>query len=362
MASKPYPDVRRGVWRMKVRREADGPWEAVTLGKDPRLKGPRPPKSPPAWIAERARELAEAEYRARHGLGRAKAARSGLEGYALAYLEAYAKTKREGSAKQARRHALRFVAWARARGITAVQAVSRAHCRDYLESRIGLVSHNTLRVERNYLMPIWGRAVEDGLIEANPWDYARTPGKPEPVGETFWSPGQVRAIAAASPMAWQRDLVFTLAYTGIRISAALAMEWGWIDWGAGTVTVPAAHDKACVGYTLAMAPVAADVLRRRHALVRGPLVFPSSRDPSRPYSYDTAKDAIRRAVAKAGVPGGTPHDLRHTYGRWLALKGVPVNVIMAQLGHRNIKTTERYISVGHAEAKSFMDALSDPPA
>ena len=36
------------------------------------------------------------------------------------------------------------------------------------------------------------------------------------------------------------------------------------------------------------------------------------------------------------------HDLRHTHGSALAMAGVPLNVIAAQLGHLDTKTTEKH--------------------
>jgi integrase len=48
-------------------------------------------------------------------------------------------------------------------------------------------------------------------------------------------------------------------------------------------------------------------------------------------------------AAKAGLPSRvTFHSLRHTCGAWLSMKGVPMRVIQAILGHSSISVTERY--------------------
>ena len=49
------------------------------------------------------------------------------------------------------------------------------------------------------------------------------------------------------------------------------------------------------------------------------------------------------ASARATVePAATFHILRHTYASALAMKGVPMGVIAAQLGHADTRMTERH--------------------
>ena len=38
------------------------------------------------------------------------------------------------------------------------------------------------------------------------------------------------------------------------------------------------------------------------------------------------------------------HSTRHTFGTWLAERGVPVTVIQSLMGHSSVTTTERYMS------------------
>jgi integrase len=231
--------------------------------------------------------------------------------------------------------------------------VTRAACRDYLESRIKDVSHNALRVERGFLMPIWSRALDDGLVAANPWARVRVPGKPAPTSVTFWTSEEIARIAAACRRPWQRDLVLVLANTGLRISTGLAMAWPWVDWAAGTIAIPRGPDIK-TSYVHVLGRVARDVLERRLATGTGDLVFPRPQGGAGRMSYDTARDAIDRAVARAGVRPGTPHDLRHSYGRALALAGVPVTVIQSQLGHTTLAMTLKYVATGQDHAARFV--------
>jgi integrase len=52
---------------------------------------------------------------------------------------------------------------------------------------------------------------------------------------------------------------------------------------------------------------------------------------------------LEEASARANiVPHVTFHILRHTHGSHLAMKGVPMGVIAAQLGHSDTRMTEKH--------------------
>lgn len=54
---------------------------------------------------------------------------------------------------------------------------------------------------------------------------------------------------------------------------------------------------------------------------------------------------LPRLAAKANIEKRVhAHGLRHTHAAELALEGVPMHVIQAQLGHSNLGTTSRYLA------------------
>lgn len=63
--------------------------------------------------------------------------------------------------------------------------------------------------------------------------------------------------------------------------------------------------------------------------------------------------------AKAGVPAGHPHALRHTFGTALAEAGVDLAVMQALLGHTHIDTTARYVHLAPTHVKAEFDAARD---
>lgn len=53
----------------------------------------------------------------------------------------------------------------------------------------------------------------------------------------------------------------------------------------------------------------------------------------------------RKLVTECGMPGFRFHDLRHTFRTWGAEAGVPLEVMMAQLGHMDRETSLEYVHI-----------------
>lgn len=62
-----------------------------------------------------------------------------------------------------------------------------------------------------------------------------------------------------------------------------------------------------------------------------------------------------RDAAGLADPQPTIHDLRHSFGSWLADRGVPPHEIQSLMGHSSLRATERYI---HASGDRFGRALA----
>jgi integrase len=343
MASKPFFDPRRGDWHMKYRPSPFGPWVRVKLGKHPTpYPASKPPRKPPRKIEERAAEFAEIEWRAKHRLP-SRQGSDPLAAYADAYLAGFELLHRHNTARHAAKTIERFVEFATDNRVTAVQMVSRALCRKYLESRaVSGISQATLKSECGYLSPLFSRAVDEEVIASNPWARIRVPGKSAKHAPTFWSNDEIRAIVVAAPEQWMKDLILFLANTGIRISAALQARWDWIDYGRRVIAVPAPHDKAGRGYQAVLTIFLADMLNRMRSRTPGPYLFPNRW--GRPRAYAFTGRLFARAVSRAGVPPGTPHDLRHTFGR-LLMNDAPAHAVMAALGHSSLAMTQEYTRI-----------------
>lgn len=77
-------------------------------------------------------------------------------------------------------------------------------------------------------------------------------------------------------------------------------------------------------------------------------VFVALKGPRRgqPLSVDGLDEILAGARERAGLAGGTCHELRHTCFTRLRQAGMPIEAIQAQAGHRSIASTRVYLHLG----------------
>jgi hypothetical protein len=63
------------------------------------------------------------------------------------------------------------------------------------------------------------------------------------------------------------------------------------------------------------------------------------------------------AVEKAGIKDFTWHCLRHTFGSWLAARGVDLRKIQELMGHKDIKMTVRYTHLSQPDLLAAVEQL-----
>ena len=69
--------------------------------------------------------------------------------------------------------------------------------------------------------------------------------------------------------------------------------------------------------------------------------------------------AFLRACKAAGVVDFHFHDLRHTAASWMRQRGVPLDLIQRQLGHKDSRMTARYAHVAAQQVRDAVNSL-DP--
>jgi integrase len=74
--------------------------------------------------------------------------------------------------------------------------------------------------------------------------------------------------------------------------------------------------------------------------------------------YQGTKRLWRRAVARAGLVGTTPHSLCHTMGSTAVSTGEALATTGAILGHANMRSTAIYAHVQRDPAKRAADRVS----
>jgi integrase/recombinase XerD len=157
----------------------------------------------------------------------------------------------------------------------------------------------------------------------------------------------IRSCSRRAPTGVRNAALFAVLYrSGLRIGEALALHVKDVDPAAGTVTV--LHGKGDRRRVVSIGAGALALLERwidrRHALGlngRQPLFCTLKGEP---LDDSYVRHAMRRAAARAGIEKRVhPHQLRHTHAAELMRKGVPANVIQADLGHSSLATTDVYL-------------------
>ncbi len=139
-----------------------------------------------------------------------------------------------------------------------------------------------------------------------------------------------------------------LGETGLRKTEGLRLKWDYVDTQRRTLTVEASKN----GRTrhVPLSDYALELLHRLPRINECSFVFvwPDTKQPVR-----DPRHSFFEGRAKAGLAWVGFHDLRHFRATQWIMRGVDIRSVQGLLGHRNIKTTERYVKFvpGHASQR-----------
>jgi integrase len=137
-----------------------------------------------------------------------------------------------------------------------------------------------------------------------------------------------------------RALVRGALLTGCRYGELARMQAGDFNSDAGTITVR--RSKAGKPRHVVLNDEGQRLIAELTA-GRAPGDFIFRRDDSGQWLPSQQQRPLAAASSHAKIePAATFHILRHTYASTLAMKGVPMGVIAAQLGHRDTRMTEKH--------------------
>lgn len=149
-----------------------------------------------------------------------------------------------------------------------------------------------------------------------------------------------------------RTMALICVCFGLRISEALALKWGDVDWLRGKLRVE--RGIVCQKVDDVKTPESQRALHIDGEMMNVLKVwkqmtqFPDREDwmfasPVQigrlPWSYDQVWRMYQKAGAKAGMGGLGTHSLRHTYRSWLDAVGTPIAVQQKLMRHADIRTT-----------------------
>lgn len=240
---------------------------------------------------------------------------------------------------------------------------------DYYQSKIEELSPATIKKHHSYIRKALAKARAEGLIRQNPAIEATPPRVPKPKA-TVLTQEQLDALLEAAKDSRYFALIYTIAYTGLRLGEALGLKWEDVDLEAGTLHVTETFDERdgdmiewgdgktdASRRVVRISPDVAAVLRRHKKeqewlkRLEGDrykdfgLVF-ATETGFPPSPSNLRQRYLYPACEKAGVPRVTFHQLRHTHATLLLKAGVHPRIVQERLGHSSFKMTmDRYSHV-----------------
>jgi integrase len=160
----------------------------------------------------------------------------------------------------------------------------------------------------------------------------------------------------------ERTALFLLgAEAGLRQGETMALEWGDIDFVAGTLTVRRSSWKGVVGTPKSgrerKVPLTARLKAalKAHRHLRSELVFVSSE--GKPFTQSSVEAALRFACKRAGLRVIGSHVLRHTFCSHLAMRGAAPKAIQELVGHSTLTMTLRYMHLAPSALREAIGLL-----
>lgn len=247
------------------------------------------------------------------------------------YYDGYAKDLPSApQAKIAIDHLTRFY------GLSKVAAINPATHDEYVKARRP-AGNETINRERMVLRAaLYWMKKRGGLREVP--HIPRLPSSP--VKERVLSREEAARLIKACRVSPHLLMFVRLAlYTGARRGAILDLTWDRVDF-----------DRRLIYYPL---PEAVHARKRRAVVPFAGALCTALRRAYRERQTDwvvewegapvaSIKTAFRRAVARAGLAGVTPHTLRHTAATWATQSGVPLWHVAGMLAQRAVTTEKVY--------------------
>lgn len=238
----------------------------------------------------------------------------------------------------------------------------------------------TIRYLRAMLSIIFGSAVDDGLISANPVAAARsaTRGRKARAAANEAVPKERPFTQAQQDdlLEWcgardreLGDFLFTLLRSGCRPGEARALRWGDII-GDKLLIERSADDRNVITPTktgnkraVDISPALNDVLRlrllKRPAATQTDYIFGNGE----PIPVRTLARRFELALKECKITGHVMYDCRHTFASTLLARSRDVVYAAKMLGHSDPGTTlKHYAHFMEAESAHYVDLLDGAPA
>ena len=251
----------------------------------------------------------------------------------------------------------RFVRFLRQRGLLAVQPgdISREIVLEYAQTLTQ--SPSTVRRRLSTLSSFYNYLQATGQAARNPVRGIPLPKKRKSVPRALTAI-QLDAMLLVAERPWHRAAIWLLCGTGLRAAELAGLRMEDVDLEGALLRVLGKGDKERI------IPLAASVVAaiRRYLPYRrcrpGVPVLLGNRY-GRPLTAQALYGTVKRLAERAGLDPAhiSPHAFRHTFATNLVRNGVDIRTVQELLGHADLSTTARYLSVDTGQKRAAVETL-----
>jgi integrase len=196
----------------------------------------------------------------------------------------------------------------------------------------------TVNRELACLRHMFNMAIKWKKIQANPVREVKFMREPKEKERILTEEEEVRLLEAVRLKTKSQHLepiVITALNTGMRKGEILSLKWSNMDFKTGYILVEGTKNGEI--RKVPMNKRLTETLEGAKKVSKGDYVFSENGKP-----YIDVKTGWWTVLENAKIEGFRFHDLRHTFGSRLGMKGVDIRSIQELMGHKDIKMTMRY--------------------
>lgn len=238
-----------------------------------------------------------------------------------------------------------------------IDCITTSAIQKWMNSLANKYANETLLKIKNIMSPVFDAAVEDNLIQRNPFSsHHLVIGGKETIHHKAIPREKMNEIRNNLITLDLREMIVCalLSYTGMRLEEVLGMRWEDIDENTIHIRRAVVHpgrnlpevkdpktktSKRDIPY-----PDQLKSILERHR-GNGYLVYSNNGDPGeRPLSFTEVRRTMDKIKKRFDLHGYSAHDFRDTCATEWRENGMPLDVIARLLGHSKTETTEkRYV-------------------
>jgi integrase len=219
------------------------------------------------------------------------------------------------------------------------------HLLAFITGQRGARSNHTRKRLRATIYRPFNAAADAGLIERNPFRGVKFPDGPE---GRDWTDEEYKAVLRCSAPYFRRLVVF-VRFCGARPGEGRTLKWPEVCEDVDAIvqrhhkTVHLVREARRIHFNHVLLKLL--IWLRRHK-THSTFVFTNAK--GRPWTIRALANHLALVRERAGLPKDVKmHGGRHTFATQAIMNGVDIATLSKLLGHKSVRTTERYLHLVH---------------